>query len=291
MRTPAALAPSSRRVALALVLLASALPATARATSSDCVRVPDGSPCRTDCRVDGTCRGGNCLGGIPEPDGTACATGLICTLGDSCKSGVCQAGAPVVCGPDPCGPAQCVEGVGCLPIVPCDMARPVDLASFPDLRPPPDLAPLPGDGSSGPFDANVDEPKPDLSLPADLALPAPDMTVPPTDGGGGEVDGGAPDLPVVIDGDVPPDAEPPDLEPPDLAGLDLAGLDLTGEPDLVAEPPDAGAEDDGGLVIGLHVHGSGCALDGRAPGSASVLLLLAGVAGLLAGRRRRRGDV
>jgi hypothetical protein len=100
-----------------------------------CVQIPgnDGASCNdTDaCTLPGTCSGGTCLpGGMidcsflddtcsvgicdpalgckvsPKAEGAPCEDGLFCTIGDTCKSGICS-GAP-----NPCAPPENVCLVG-----------------------------------------------------------------------------------------------------------------------------------------------------------------------------------
>jgi hypothetical protein len=72
------------------------------------------------CTDAGTCNPstGQCSGGAPKPDGTACNDGKSCTTGDVCKSGTCG-GAAVVCPvpTDPCHvQATCSEATGTCPV-------------------------------------------------------------------------------------------------------------------------------------------------------------------------------
>lgn len=267
--------------ALAVALL---LAATGRAgaTAADCSRVPDGTACHTECLQDGRCMGGQCMGGHAVPDGTQCATGSVCTVGDQCKEGICLPGAPLVCSPGPCGPQHCEEGVGCLADNPCDM-------------PPYDLSQL-TDGAGGP---DLTDPLP----PGDAAT-APDAPPPADDAGPGPVDAGVP-----ADAPLPDDAGPPakDLAPAPDGGVDSsvpdlgsddggpAGDDLGGGDGGEAQAdggvdPDGGEEPDGGdpSERWIHLHGSGCTVDAQpGPAPAGLLLLLALPLLVLARRRRR----
>lgn len=76
------------------VCVVALLPQLARATSSDCHQMPDG---------------------------TLCATGDRCTRGDFCVRGVCVAGAPVECplADDACHTATCDPELGCVVILTC----------------------------------------------------------------------------------------------------------------------------------------------------------------------------
>jgi hypothetical protein len=63
------------------------------------------------CQTTGVCDGaGACQ---RYPDQTPCDDGNTCTLGDACRSGACQSGAPVVC-PDPpiCQKSTCYPATG-----------------------------------------------------------------------------------------------------------------------------------------------------------------------------------
>lgn len=262
---------------IAVALLGAAGPA--RATSSDCSKAPDGSPCHTECTFGGTCKQGVCVGGQNMPNGTQCATGKVCTFADTCVDGVCTDGQPVVCAPGACGATHCLEGTGCVYDNPCDMEPPPqpDLALSFDLagrdltspvEQPYDLAPdgAPSDGGSDDAAMPDGGPALDLAVGGDLSTPVgPD---------GGVSDAGVPpgDLPARADGGS--DAGVPDLGGPE-GGLHPDGGSDAGVPgvDLAEEP---------GM---MHVHGSGCAIAPRAP-APSVLMLLLALALVL--RRTRR---
>ena len=103
---------------------------------------PDGTPCDNDnnlCTLD-TCQNGVCRGGPQKtcpastdpckvnvcnpatgdcvtqnaPNGTVCEDGNLCTVGDTCQSGRCQAGSPKTCpaSTDPCKVNVCVPATG-----------------------------------------------------------------------------------------------------------------------------------------------------------------------------------
>ena len=84
---------------------------TAGACVGSSVQCPDdGDPCTVVTCLAGS---GEC-GTVPAPDGTACnADGDGCTVGDSCKAGVCEAGASPDCSgvADACNAASC-ESLG-----------------------------------------------------------------------------------------------------------------------------------------------------------------------------------
>ena len=100
-------------------------------TPGPCVGAPNGSACsdQNACTQTDSCQSGVCAGSSPvvctasdachdagtcapatgvcsnpaKPNGTGCNDGSACTLVDTCQSGVCAAGSPVVCSPlDPC---------------------------------------------------------------------------------------------------------------------------------------------------------------------------------------------
>jgi hypothetical protein len=103
---------------------------------------PDGTPCddsnactQSDACSAGTCAGGNPVICVPQdgchdagtcniatgacsnpasPDGSPCSDGNACTTSDSCSSGTCLSGTPVVCAPlDACHDAgTCDAGSG-----------------------------------------------------------------------------------------------------------------------------------------------------------------------------------
>src|SRR5207244_1404540 len=100
---------------------------------------PDGSACNDGnaCTQADTCRSGVCTGGNPvvcpapdqchdagtcnpasgacsnpaKPDGSTCSDGNACTQADTCRSGVCTGGNPVVCP----APDQCHDAGTCNP--------------------------------------------------------------------------------------------------------------------------------------------------------------------------------
>jgi MYXO-CTERM domain-containing protein len=267
-----------RLVPLLAAALLLASPAVAWGTSNDCAKAPNGSPCSTQCLQDGQCMNGQCLGGHPVIDGTSCATGLLCTTGDSCLLGECRAGSPVSCSPGPCGPEQCIEGVGCSAISPCDMP--------------------PGDGSAG----DAAQPPPDLSRPIEWTRPDLVMTDASPSGDGGPPDLGVPgDMPPPADLRVGPGADlsrsgdgppPGDAAAPGDAGVPPDDLGLPG--DLSGQPPAdlPAAAGDGGPDLAVppyqgpwHIHGSGCAVGGHGEQPWALAGLLLGLA--IAVRRRR----
>ena len=75
--------------------------ALALACADDCSKATS-EPC-----FEGVCNSttGTCEV-MPSADGTTCDDGQFCTIGDSCQSGVCKAGAP-----NPCGTTDCLQGV------------------------------------------------------------------------------------------------------------------------------------------------------------------------------------
>lgn len=103
------------------------------------VPVPDQSPCDDNdpCTVTEHCQAGQCLGGIavncndgnpctddscqPEtgcmstPNQADCEDGNVCTAGDTCLDGICEAGPSVDCDDgNPCTSDTCLPGQGCL---------------------------------------------------------------------------------------------------------------------------------------------------------------------------------
>ncbi|MGH7785978.1 MAG: hypothetical protein ACRERC_03875 [Candidatus Binatia bacterium] len=108
-----------------------------------CVQVeqPDGTRCEDGnlCTFGETCQAGACASGAPrdcsardlchqgscdtttgqcvfaaKPDGTACEDANHCTAGDTCRSGACTSGVPVVCAAAAdCQDSACIPKVGC----------------------------------------------------------------------------------------------------------------------------------------------------------------------------------
>lgn len=178
-----------KHVALALCLLASL---TARAATSDCSKVSDGTPCVGECIAAGQCMGGSCQPSMLSPDGTPCSSGNACSTGDTCLSGVCMQGSGMVTCPDkgPCMKGMCDPMKGCVTVNKCK----------PDMSPPPpmDLSP-PADLMSTDL-AGMDLSGVDQSGTGDLAGAGDagegDQSVPPDDSGtsgdAGFADGGGP---------------------------------------------------------------------------------------------------
>ena len=141
-------------LAVGVSLLASA---PARATTSDCAGLPDDTPCATQCLAAGTCQGERCAGGVPRPDGTACATGDPCTDGDHCESGICLPGSAVVCAARPCESARCDRSRGCVYSGSCDSPKDMQMdggdggVNDADLGPPAGLANVDAGGAEGPL--------------------------------------------------------------------------------------------------------------------------------------------
>jgi MYXO-CTERM domain-containing protein len=158
-----------KRLALAVCLLASL---TARAATSDCSKVSDGTPCIGPCIAVGQCMGGTCQASMLSPDGTPCSSGNACSTGDSCVGGVCMQGSGMVTCPDkgPCMKGMCDPMKGCVVVNKCkpDMSTPPPM----DLSPPDDLmsTDLAGMDLSG-------QPTDDLAGTGD------DQSMPPDDSG------------------------------------------------------------------------------------------------------------
>ncbi|MEM1413245.1 MAG: hypothetical protein AAGH15_00005 [Myxococcota bacterium] len=118
--------------------------------------VPNGTLCEDGdlCTLADTCRRGTCRPGVPRDctdvgdacnagicnpmtgacgtiplvDGTPCDDGLVCTDGDSCRMGVCTAGADVLCDAfdDVCLVGTCVEDAGGCVALPAPEGSPCD---------------------------------------------------------------------------------------------------------------------------------------------------------------------
>jgi MYXO-CTERM domain-containing protein len=125
-----------KHVALAVCLLASL---TARAATSDCSQVSDGTPCIGPCIAAGQCMGGTCKASMLSPDGTPCSSGNACSTGDMCLGGVCMQGSGMVTCPDkgPCLKGMCDPMKGCVVVNKCktdmSMPPPTDLSTPTDL--------------------------------------------------------------------------------------------------------------------------------------------------------------
>ena len=188
------------RVVVALVI-ALAVPG-AHAATSVCTSAGDGTPCLGSCITAGVCDKGACRALTVAPNDSPCASGALCSSGDTCKDGVCMPGTTAVCPDlDSCHVGVCNTVLGCgfknICMPPDLSAPPPDLSSQPDLSTPPDLSSPP------------DMAPPDLSSQPDLSQPMPDLSQP------------VPDLsqPMLPDLSSPPDlTSAPDLSsPPDLA--------------------------------------------------------------------------
>ena len=114
-----------KRLIPSLLLLA-LVASRASASTGSCASAGDGTPCSSECVQSGLCQKGSCVPTALQPDGTHCTSGNLCSLGDSCKSGVCVAGPDQVQCPstDACHAGICDPAVGC---------RTVPVACGPDL--------------------------------------------------------------------------------------------------------------------------------------------------------------
>lgn len=269
--------------AAAYVTIAAAVsmtPAIARATTSDCSTAPDGTPCSTQCRIGGTCRNGQCVGGPARPEGTPCASGNACTQGDTCRDGICKSGPPLDCMPGPCETAVCDPQVGCVYTPTCFDGGHLSDGGLPDLSAPPDLAGRTPDGGQDlamPDASDLGRTVVDGSGRDDSGAPARDLSMTARDLAGSTSDG-----PPVPTGDGSATIG-------DGGGRD-AGVDAARGETRDAAGDDLASDGDAAVTPGLHVHGSGCHAGGGArPFGRASWLATAMVLALLLGRRRRRG--
>lgn len=84
----------------------------------------DGDGCSAFCRLESCTDPNPCTADLcdpllgcghpAEPDGTACANGLVCDGAEICRAGLCLPGTPLACGdPNPCTVDGCSEPGGC----------------------------------------------------------------------------------------------------------------------------------------------------------------------------------
>jgi hypothetical protein len=122
-----------RRLALVTALLF--LPLVARASTSSCQGVGDGTACTTECISSGVCHSNVCVAKTIAPNGSACSSENKCTVMDTCQNGECVSGGAITCpSTDACNRGECVPGFGCVVVNQCkpDLATPiVDMATTP----------------------------------------------------------------------------------------------------------------------------------------------------------------
>lgn len=80
-----------------------------------CSSVPEHTACDDDesCTADVCAPGLGCLH-VNAPDGEQCDDGSLCTLSDTCQSGVCTGPAPICDDGDPCSVDSCMDQMGCV---------------------------------------------------------------------------------------------------------------------------------------------------------------------------------
>ncbi len=134
--------------ALFIAIAFTAAAGVAHAATTDCAGAGDGTPCTGPCVAAGRCAAGACAAIDLFPDGTACASGDRCSLGDTCFGGLCKpGGTEAVCPDAPCALGVCDPDVGCRLVPTCApdaAAPPNDLAIISytnDLGAPPAPAP------------------------------------------------------------------------------------------------------------------------------------------------------
>jgi hypothetical protein len=170
------------RLAVCAFVLACVAPA--RAAVESCAGAGDGTPCAGPCIVEGACKAGVCEAGMVRENGSPCASGDRCSLGDFCDDGVCLPGASTITCPSAskCRVGMCDPRLGCVLVDVCPAGldpQPLDLESAEhDLAPvdPPMIQDFGVDASRPVADGGVDA-SGDASPPA----PPPPNTAP--DGG------------------------------------------------------------------------------------------------------------
>jgi len=131
------------RLVVLIALLAA--PLVARASTSNCMGIGDGTACTTECIMAGTCESNVCVPTSTRPNGSSCSSGDKCTVDDTCQNGQCVPGGAITCpGEDACHVGECVPSIGCVVVTVCknDLAMPPGDMSPADMRP--------SDASAGP---------------------------------------------------------------------------------------------------------------------------------------------